>query len=310
MGEIPVEHIWSLLTVIGTMMLVIGLGFLVARFGIINEHGRKEITELIIYLVFPCYVISGFIKNIGMLGGGDTFFALGLAVLVQGATLAANHFLYRKVSIERRSVLRYATAISNSAFLGLPLVESVFGSPGLIYASIFVIPQRVNCFGIAVNYFTPAENANALKKALTQPSILATVAGIAIMLTGWQPPQLVVNTVSSIAACSTPLSMLMIGVMIYSFVGEQRLDKLTVHFTILRLIVIPLAIFIPFRLAGMSRIVVGTAVLLGAMPAGTTVALLADKYGMDTGFAGKLVLVTTVASLLTIPVWSYLCLYV
>lgn len=310
MGEISVEHIWSLITVIGTMMLIIGLGFLVARLGIIKEHGRKEITELIINLIFPCYVINGFIKNIGMLGGGDALLALGLAVLVQGAVLAVNFVLYRKESKERQSVLRYATAISNAAFLGLPLVESVFGSPGLIYASIFIIPQRVNCFGIAINYFTRSEHTNVLKKTLTQPSILATVVGIVIMLAGWRPPDLVVNTVSSIAACSTPFSMLMIGVMIESFAGENRLDKLTVRFSFLRLIVIPLVIFTVFRLAGLPRIVVGTAVLLGAMPAGTTVVLLADKYGMDPGFAGKLVLVTTVASLLTLPVWSYLCLYV
>lgn len=294
---------------IGTMMLVIGLGFFVARFKVVKEQGRKEITELVIDLVFPCYVLNGFIKNIGMLGGGDTLFALGLAVLVQGSTLAVNHFLYRKIPVERRSVLRYATAISNSAFLGLPLVESVFGSPGLVYASIFVIPQRVNCFGIAINYFTPSDTKDAWKKTLTQPSILATIAGILIMLAGWRPPQLVVNTISSVAACSTPLSMLMIGVMIYSFVGEQRMDKLTIRFTLLRLIGIPLIIFTLFRLAGLPRIVVGTAVLLGAMPAGTTAALLADKYGMDAGFAGKLILVTTLASLLTIPIWSYLCLY-
>jgi len=310
MGAIPVEHIWRLITVIGTMMLVIGLGFVVAKFGSINEHGRKAITALIIDLIFPCYVINGFIKNIGMFSGGDALFALGLATLVQGTTLAVNHFLYRKVPKERQSVLRYGTAISNSAFLGLPLVESVFGSAGLTYASIFVIPQRINCFGIAINYFIPSdENANALKKTLTQPSILATIVGIVIMQVGWRPPELVVNTISSIAACSTPLSMLMIGAMIYSLGGEKRLDRLTVWFTFLRLIGIPLVVFILFRLAGLDRIVVGTAVLLAAMPAGTTVALLADKYGMDAGFAGKLVLVTTVVSMLTLPVWSYLCLY-
>ena len=303
------EQILSLLTVIGNMMLIIALGFLMAKFGVIGEHGRREITELIIDLIFPCYVINGFIKNIGMLDGRDALIALGLASLVQGGTLALNHFLYRKVPQERRSVLRYATAVSNSAFLGLPLVESVFGSQGLIYASIFVIPQRINCFGIAINYFTASEHQDVLKKTLTQPSILATMVGTVIMLAGWRPPELVVKTVSSIAACSAPFSMLMIGALIYSLAGDRRLDKLTVQFTFLRLIIIPLIIFVVFRLTGQGRIVVGTAVLLGAMPAGTTVALLADKYGMDAGFGGKLVLFTTLASLLTLPVWSYLCLY-
>jgi predicted permease len=199
MGASPVEHIWSLLSVIGNMMFVIGLGFLAAKFGVLNEHGRKNITELIITLIFPCYVINGFIKNIGMLNGADALFALGLASLIQGATLLANHFMYRRLPVERRSVLRYATAISNSAFLGLPPGGERVRKPGLIYASIFVIPQRINCFGIAINYFTPSEHTGALQKTLTQPSILATIVGTVIMLAGWRPPQPVVGMVSSIA---------------------------------------------------------------------------------------------------------------
>ena len=63
------------------------------------------------------------------------------------------------------------------------------------------------------------------------------------------------------------------------------------------------------RGTGLDQVLVGTAVLLAAMPIGTTVALLADKYGKNAAYAGELVLITTLCSMLTLPVWSYLCLF-
>ena len=87
------------------------------------------------------------------------------------------------------------------------------------------------------------------------------------------------------------------------------MDKLTAKFTLARLVLIPAVTFAVFRLCGLDQVLVGTAVLLAAMPIGTTVALLADKYGKNAAYAGELVLVTTLCSMLTLPVWSYLCLF-
>lgn len=306
------EHIWDLISVIGAMLITIALGYVVARLGVLTEQGRKSITELIIDLVFPCYVINGFINNIGLLGGEEMLFILGLGILVQSSILLLNRFLFRWAPKERQAVLRYGTVVSNSAFLGLPLVGSVFGSEGLICASIYVIPLRVNTFGVAINYFHPREEGGwwrQMKATLSQPSIAATLVGIVIMLAGWRPPEWMGSVISSVAACSTPLSMLMIGAVIYAYSKQMRVGPLTVWFTLLRLVILPGVVFLLFRLAGFGRVLVGTAVLLTAMPAGTTVALLADKYGKDVSFAGELVLVSTLCSMVTLPIWSYLCLY-
>ena len=304
------DHLGSLLLVIGTMMLMIALGFLAARRGILSESGRKSVTDLVIDLIFPCYVLSSLIHNIGLLDGAEMLFVLAAGVLVQGGLLLVNCFLYRRQPPDRRAVLRYGTAVSNSAFLGLPLVGSVFGDPGLVYASIFVIALRINTFGVAVNYFHTGRKdfRGQLKAVLLQPSILATAVGIVIMLTRWRPPEWGVSVISSLAACSTPLSMLTIGAVIHAYSKEMRLDLLTAQYTLLRLILIPAALFLLFSAAGADPLLRGTAVLLGAMPAGTTMVLFADKYGQGASFAGKLVLVTTLFSMLTLPVWSYLCL--
>ena len=104
-----------------------------------------------------------------------------LGTLAQAVTLLCNHALYRTAPPDKQSVLRYGTVVSNSAFLGVPMVESVFGNAGLICASIFIIPLRINTFGVAVGYFLSQDGeglGGRLRRILTQPSILATIAGM------------------------------------------------------------------------------------------------------------------------------------
>lgn len=303
----------TLLTILSRMLLLILLGFFAAQVGIITPSGRKTITDLVVLMVYPCYILNGFIKNIGLFSGGEMLFTLLVSVLQSILVLALSLFVFRKASAGRRPILRYATVVSNTAFLGLPMMENLFGSAGLLVSSIFVIPNRVNTFGIAVNFFTAKEGdgmGKRLRSMMTQPSIVTTIIGIAIVLTEVRPPEWCVNTLSSVAACSTPLAMMVIGAVIQDNLKQIRLRPLTMQMCFLRLILIPLVVYVVCRAAGLDRLLMGTAVLFAAMPAGSTVALYADKYDADVAYAGEVVLMSTLLSILTLPVWCYLCMYV
>lgn len=306
------ENIAVLMSVLGKMLILIAMGFVMSRLGLLTEAGRKSITDLVIDLIYPCYVLNSFINNIGMFSGESLLRILMTATGYTAAILAVSCLVFPRVPPERRAVLRYSTAISNSAFLGLPLMENLFGSQGLLYASIYTIPLRVNTFGLAVNYFTPKGEGGLwrrLRTMMTQPSIVATVIGIGIIFTGWQPPALCRSILSSVGACSTPLSMMVIGSVIHSNMGELRLRKLTVEYTLMRLVLIPTVVFATLRLLNAERLLLGTGVLMAAMPAGTTGALFADKYGKDAKYAGEIVLISTLGCVLTLPIWCYLCMY-
>ena len=303
----------TLLTILSRMLLLILLGFFAAHVGIITPSGRKTITDLVVLMVYPCYILNGFIKNIGLFSGGEMLFTLFVSVIQGVFVLVLSLFVFRKAAAGRRPILRYATVVSNTAFLGLPMMENLFGSAGLLVSSIFVIPNRVNTFGIAVNFFTTKEGeklGKRLRGMLTQPSIVATVVGIAIVLTEVRPPEWCVNTLSSVAACSTPLAMMVIGAVIQDNLKQMRLRPLTMQLCLLRLVVIPLVVYAACRAAHLDRVLMGTAVLFAAMPAGSTVALYADKYDADVAYAGEVVLMSTLLSILTLPIWCYLCMYV
>lgn len=302
----------TLLSVLSKMMLLIAVGFCAAWAGLLREEGRKHITDLVIDLIYPCYVLNSYLKNIGMFSGNAMLLTLGIAIAFSLTTFLVSHFVFPRVPRARRCILQYATVVSNSAFLGLPMVENVFGSQGLLCASIFIIPLRINTFGLAVGYYTPASVGGLrakVKSMVTQPSIFATILGILIIFIGRQPPAWCIATLTSVSACSTPLSMMVIGAVIFSNLKEMRLRVLTLQFAFLRLVLIPAAVYLILYPTGIDPILRGTAVLMAAMPAGTTGALLADKYGMDVSYAGEIILISTLCSMVTLPVWCYLCLF-
>ena len=302
-------YLQNLLELEAMMFLMITLGVICVKTGLLTETGQREITDIVIYVVFPCYILDCFIKNIGAFSGASMFNIIFASAALQLLTIFLSSVLYRRTEPGRRTILRYTLIVSNSGFLGFPLVGSVFGPEGLIFASIFLIFQRINNFSYALSLFTAAEKKGLIRRTLTHPCIFVTFIGTAIMLLEWAPPALLCKTLSSIGACSTPMSMMMIGAVLAAAKGGNPADRLTAGYTLWRLILIPGIIFLLCRALQMDQIVTGTSVLLAGMPAGTLSVMLGKKYNADAAFASRLVIVTTILSLITIPMWCMLCVY-
>lgn len=302
-------YIQNLLELEGMMFIMILLGIITIKKGIITEKGRGELTDFILYLIFPCYILDCFIKNIGAFSAGGFVNVIIASVALQAATIVLSRFLYPKADPKRRTILRYAIIVSNSGFLGFPLVGSIFGNQGLIYASIFLIFQRINNFSVGISYFTADGSKNFLRRTLTHPCIFTTLLGVAIMLLELRPPELVCKVLTSIGGCSTPLSMMLIGMVLAGAPRGKLIDRDIATYSVLRLFLMPGGMFLLCKLLGMDVILTGTAVLLTGMPAGTLSVMLGAKYGSDAPFASRLVIFTTLLSLLTIPLWCLACVY-
>lgn len=303
------DYLQNLLLLEGMMFLMIVLGVLSIRTGILSPKGRGELTDLILSIIFPCYIIDCFVENIGAFAAEGFFSVAVMSLILQGGTILLSQLLYRKESQSRKTILQYAIIVSNSGFLGFPLVGSILGPKGLIYASIFLIFQRINNFSVALSYFTSTGKNGVIRRTLTHPCILATFVGVAVMLLEWTPPALLQNTLSSIGACSTPLSMMLIGMVLADAGKGSYLERPILSYTVLRLVLIPGGIFLLCKLFRFDSLVTGTSVLLSGMPAGTLSVMLGAKYQKDAPFASRLVIFTTALSLLTIPLWCLVCIY-
>lgn len=291
----------------GMMFLVMILGMMLKRAGIVEDGGKKLLTDLVIDVTLPASILKSFQMefNHQIL---VSCMVIGIAaVLIQFGSYLLSMFLYPGFPDERKKVLQYATICSNAGILGNPIAEGIFGSLGLLYASIYVIPQRAFMWSVGLTYFTEApDKKTLLKKVMTHPCILAVIFGFLIMIFQIQLPGFLSLTVKTIANANTFIAMLLVGTILAGVRFQDLPGKETLYYAFIRLFLIPLLVFLICHAAGIDKMVTGVSVTLSGMPAASVTAVMATKYGKDEVFATKCVVLTTLMSMVTVPVW---CLF-
>ena len=291
------------------MFLIMLLGLFFRKKNIISQEGKKNLTDLVIYLILPCNIVKSFMIEFD----GSVLMNFGLilliSVVIQVFCAGLARVLYRGVQTGHKPVLMYATVASNAGFLGNPVAEGVFGSMGLALASVYLIPQRIVMWAAGVSYFTKgADRKTILKRVLTHPCIIAVAVGMVLMLTQVSLPSFLDAALKDIGSCNTAMSMLVIGTILADVKPKEMLDKSVFLFSGLRLLLIPLVVWLGCLLFRVDGLVTGVSVLLAAMPAASTTAILAAKYEGDAVYASKCVVLSTVLSLAVTPVWSMILL--
>ena len=292
------------------MFLLMGIGFFLRKRGILTPAGKAALTDLIIDLILPCNIIHSFCVefNHDILVSGLQIFVVSLVLQLFCAVLAST--CYRRVPKHQRMVLQYGTVCSNAGFLGNPVAEGLYGPMGLLYASIYLIPQRIVMWSAGVSYFTESpDRKSVLKKVITHPCIVAVFVGVVLMLTQVQLPVFLDKAITSLGGCTTALTMLFIGAVLAEAGGSQLLSRITMIFSAIRLIGIPAVVLAGCLLCRVDPLVTRVSVVLAAMPAGTTTAILAAKYHGDEAFATGSVVVTTVLSMALLPAWCWVLEY-
>lgn len=292
----------NMLNIQMVLIVYVACGVLCRKLGIITEGNQQKFVSLVLNILMPCMVFNSF-KSITADMLVSSLVVLAVSFAVCGVSSLLGKVLYRRFPVERRQVLRYGTLINNAGFAGLPLAQQAFGDLGLAYASVFLIPIRIFMWSSGITLLSgekvsPRELA---KKLATNPNIIAVVLGMARGLLQVSFPPFAETALSSLSACVSPLSMIIIGAIIADVDPRTILERGIPLYTFVRLVGLPLLVLAACKLIGFDATVTGTCVTLTAMPAATTTALLAARYGSDVSFASKMVFVTTVLSLVTAP---------
>lgn len=203
--------------------------------------------------------------------------------------------------------------VSNAGFMGMPIAQGVFGDIGLLYASIFLIPQRIFMWSSGLSLFTNVDRKNLLKQVMTHPCIIAIYFGILVMFLQYFDitiPSFLSSTLSSIGKCSTAMSMFVIGGILADVKETHIFNKTLCFYCFYRLILIPVVILIVLRLLSVDILSSNVCILLSAMPAASTTAMLAQKYHQNAQFASQMVFTSTLLSLVTLPIITFIIHYI
>ena len=285
------------------LFLLIVCGVILSKFHIITTDGRKSMTDLLIYFILPCNIFMSYLGDISkeiLLSSGKV---LGIAVGIQLFSYLLSKLLYRNIATEKRMVMRYGTICSNAGFIGLPVVEQIYGVDGLFLASVALIPLRIFMWSSGLACFTNTVNVKStVMKLIKHPCIIAVEVGFMAIFFNITLPFPIISTIRYCSACTTALSMLIIGSILSEVDITTVLSKEVIYLSAIRLLAIPIiSLFVLQCFFQKQDISVQVPVLLAAMPAGSTTAILAAKYNGDALFAAKCVFVTSLFSLISLP---------
>ncbi|MBQ9300932.1 MAG: AEC family transporter [Clostridia bacterium] len=295
------DKLWPLEFNIFVMMAV---GFLIRKIKVLGKEAERVITDLVLYVVLPCNIFNSFLGNESG-AAGDYLAVLLISIGIQLLSLAYGKFAFPGESADRRCNLSYAMICSNAGFLGNAVTEGVFGPAGLMLTSIYLIPQRIMMWSEGLTIYTGVSNVRStIKKVITHPCVIACLLGLLVMALNIPIPTLLQTPIQSIGRCNTPLTMMMIGMILSEIDLKHLVDKTILRFTLHRLVLMPLIVYLACLLLPVGKIVAGVSVLLAAMPAGATTTMLSAKYNRDPAFATKLVVFTTLCSVPAIFLWS------
>lgn len=288
------------------ILILIIVGYLVTKRGMLTERGASEITTLLIKIVTPCVIVNSFIGSADSLQAGELLLAMALPALWLGIGLAVSLLAFRKEPPERQKVLRFAVIFSNTGFMGIPLVQGIVADTGVIYASFGVVMFNIFCWTYGYSMMSGGAKLN-LKTVLLNPGIVGLAFGLPIYFLKLQLPGVITEPLGYLSDLNTPLAMLVIGSYIakadlHSFASDMSVYKVS----FLRLLAAPAIYLVLLLLIRPNQELFVASMIQAATPVAANTVLFAVQYKRDSELASKLVVVSTVLSVLTIPVMTIL----
>ncbi|MBW7573859.1 AEC family transporter [Caproiciproducens faecalis] len=288
------------------LFIMIFIGYLCGKTGMITKRGAQQITSILLYVVTPCLIIASLQSIIGDIGITALISATFWSAVSMGAAIFVSMLFFRKSPNNQKKILRFGAVYSNSGFMGIPLVEAVFGSTGVAYASMY--NAAFNFLMWTHGYASVSEKRSpGVKQILTNPGIIGLAVGFPLFAFSLQLPEILKFPIDSMASMNTPLAMMVVGIYISGINLKELFTSRSLYLlSALRLVVLPgltLLLFLPF---GIDKTIASTILLLSSAPAATATAMFAVQFGGDAKLASKAVALTTLLSAATMPVFCAL----
>lgn len=289
------------------MFVYVVTGIIMAKCNILRHEGRSSFINLLLDITLPRMILNSFNVEIGideLISAGEIMIISVVCVFIAWLT---GKVFWRNQPHERKAVLEFSTLFSNAGNAGMPIVASVFGTEGVFYASFYLLPVRILIWTLGLSLFVDERDTKKrIMTLLKTPSLVVVFIGIALMFMPFKLPSVLSVAVKNIGDMTGPLSMMIIGAALGESNLREALDIDAFKLTFVRLAVQPLIFLFLFRALGVQAILWQVAVTLTAMPAAANTEIIAEMYGKDYAFAARCVVVSTVASLFSVPLLTLL----
>lgn len=300
------------LSILGTMVILffdISIGYIAKKAHVMDKAIDKGLSKLILNTALPAMILGSVLTADSLPESTEILITMGLSI-ISFAIMTALAFLVTKLLGVRdghRGVFRFMLTFGNVGFIGFPVLSAIFGPLTLIYGSIFNLPFNFLVFTMGVWFIAQDSGRGAkvkmgLKTFLTPANIACAIAIVLTLLNVHSVP-IIGDAAETLGSFTTPGALLIIGssladLPVSKLIGGPRLWIASLA----RLIVSPLIVWALFRLVPVDPMLIDIMVVLCAMPVATNGTMLCYQYGGDSRTMAQGTFVTTVLSIITIPI--------
>ena len=291
---------------IAQFFIMIIMGYTLVKLKIVKSEDSKVLSMVCLYLIMPCVIINSFLigftpeklKGLGL--------AVGVAIVIHFVAWIFIKILGKVLNfnpVEKASVM-----YSNAANMVIPVVMSVLGDEWVLYSSAFVSVQLVllwtHCKSMLSN-----EKGFELKKIYTNINLIAIFIGILLFITKIHIPSVLQGTLKSVGGTVAPISMIITGMIMAGAELKKVFSNGRIYLVLFfRMIFFPFIVFLIMYFTGITKVIDNGAMILlvtfiaTITPTASSITQMAQVYGNNEQYAGAINIMTTIASIVTMPI--------
>lgn len=286
-----------------SVFLIILAGVIASKKKIITEELNKGLSELLLKVTQPMLVLSSFNISFSEDMKVNILKCFLYSFIIYIITPIICYIFLYPVKGQKKRILQFANVFSNCGFIGFPVMDSIYGAEGVAYAAIFNMFFSLFLWTYGVMLFSDKISLKEAKKVLLNPGIVAVYIGMIIMIFNISLHPIVVKSIKSVGSITTPLSMIIIGVMLSKADIKSFFKDWTIYYgSFLKLIVVPVFFYLIALLIGDSSKVMNTMIILQAMPAAATTSIFAESFNKEKQYSAGIVFFTTLLCIVTFPI--------
>ena len=277
------------------MFLLMMLGLLLSRRGMITEQGSRDLSNVLLYAVIPCVILRSYMSEFSV----DKLRAMGVSAVIAVIAFIASIGVAYLTCGTRHRIENFAVAFGNAGFIGIPLVTAVFGAEAAFYVVSYSTLVNLLQWTYGIVIISGKKETINLKMVFVNPVFISMVIGLILFVTQPTLPSVVTGTIGYIADANTALAMIILSkVRLRDLFASARLYVVSA----VRLLVVPAVTVLIFLLFPFARGEITLITLIAAAtPVASSTAIFAQKFDQDYRQAVSYVCLSTILSVATLP---------
>ena len=287
-----------LLRQIAIMALLAAVGVYLSRKGFLSPQGTKDLGAILLRVIIPCVIVKSYITEFSRERLLELALSAGLALIGFILAMVISYLVFGK----RRRLENFAASFCNAGFIGIPLAQAIIGEEGVFYIAASVALLNLFQWTYGVYIMTDRRDSISAKTIAKNPVVIAIVIGVVLFVSQIPVPGIVTSTLGYIAGMNTPIAMILMGTYLAKLPLKKLLDKRAYGCVLFRLVIIPAVILLVFWVLPVSNADIALAAFLAAAtPVGANICVFAQQYDCDYEFSVVTVCLSTLLSVVTVP---------